>query len=117
MEKEGDAKVFLEKCGQKKEVNVEKLNGQDGPRFWFKNKTPEPPEKQAEERKEDQSDTEDAAGESTTEEEIQAMSEADPDENERGQKMWLAEKATSLEKENGELKKALREMEAKIELQ
>ena len=31
--------------------------------------------------------------------------------------MWLSAKVTSLEKENGELKKALQEMEAKIELQ
>ena len=31
--------------------------------------------------------------------------------------MWLSEKVTFLEKENGEMKKALLEMEAKIELQ
>ena len=109
-EKKGDAKVFLEKCGQKKEMSVEKLIGQDGPRFWFGDKTPEPPEQQAEERLEDQSVTEEDAGESTTEDATQAMSEADPDEKERGKKMWLSEKVTTLEKENEDLKKMLREL-------
>ena len=47
-------------------------------------------------RREDQSVTEDAADESTTEEEIQAMSEMDPGEEERGKTMWLSEKVTSL---------------------
>ena len=46
-EKKGDAKVFLEKGGEKIEVSVEKLIGKDGPRFWFKNK-PELPEQQPE---------------------------------------------------------------------
>ena len=45
------------------------------------------------------------------------MSEIDPGDEEKGKKMWLSEKVTSLEKENEELKKALQEMEAKIELQ
>ena len=30
-EKKGDAKVFLEKSGEKKEMSVEKLVGEDGP--------------------------------------------------------------------------------------
>ena len=89
-EEKGDTKVFLEKSGEKKEVSVEKLIGEDGPRFWFKDKTPEPPEKQAEERKEDQSDTDDAAGESTTEDATQVMSEIVRDEKEVDQKMRLA---------------------------
>ena len=41
-ESKGDAKVFLEKGAVKKEVNVEKLVGEDGQRFWFRNKKPEP---------------------------------------------------------------------------
>ena len=110
-------KVFLEKGGEKKEVSVEKLIGEDGPRFWFKVQKPAPPKQQVEERKEDQSATEDEADDPTTEEEIQVMSEIDPGEVETGKKMWLSEKFTSLEKENGEMKTALREMRARIELQ
>ena len=34
---------------------------------------------------------------------------------ETGKKMWLSEKVTTLEKENGDLKRVLQEMEAKIE--
>ena len=45
------------------------------------------------------------------------MSEVDPGEEETGKKMWLSAKITSLENGNGELRKALQEMEAKIELQ
>ena len=42
------------------------------------------------------------------------MSEDDHEERETGQKLWLMEKVTSLEKENGELKKTLQEMGKKI---
>ena len=49
-EKKGEAKVFLEKCGEKKEVSVEKLIGEDGPRFWFKDQKPDPPKQQPEKR-------------------------------------------------------------------
>ena len=58
-EEKGDVKVFLEKGGEKKEVSVEKLVGEDGPRFWFQDRKPDPPKQQVEERKEDQSVTED----------------------------------------------------------
>ena len=37
------------------------------------------------------------------------MSEVDPGEVEKGKKMWLSEKVTSLERENGEMKTALQE--------
>ena len=50
LEKKGDAKVFLEKGGEKKEVSVEKLIGEDGPRFWFKDRKPKPPEQQPEKK-------------------------------------------------------------------
>ena len=100
----GEVHVFLEKDGEKIEVNFEKLIGKDGPRFWFKNKKSEPPERQPEKRLEDQSVTEDEADESTTEEVVQVMSVVDPGEMETGKKMWLAEKVTSLEtKKKGEL--------------
>ena len=40
----GDAKIFLEKDGERNEVDVEKLVGKGGPRFWFKHKKPEHPQ-------------------------------------------------------------------------
>ena len=63
----GDTNVFLEKDDEKKEVSVEKLIGEDGPRFWFKDRKPDPPEQQPGKRLEDQSVVEDAADETTTE--------------------------------------------------
>ena len=42
-ETKGDVKVFLEKGDEKKEMSVEKFIGEDGPRFWFNDKTPDPP--------------------------------------------------------------------------
>ena len=45
------------------------------------------------------------------------MSEVDAEERETEQKMWLAEKVTSLEKENGELKKTLLEMATRLATQ
>ena len=75
------------------------------------------PQQQVEERPEDQSVTEDAADDPTTEETTLVMSEIDQGEEETGKKMWLSAKVTTLEKENGELKKTLQEMEAKIDLQ
>ena len=113
----GDTKVFLEKGCKKIEVSVEKLIGEDGPRFWFKDKKPGPPQQQVVEKPDEQSVTEDATDGSTTEEVVQVMSEVDQAEVETGKKMWLSAKVTSLEKENRELKRALQEVEAKIELQ
>ena len=40
----GDVKVYLEKDGKRAEVGVEKRVGKGGPRFWFKEKKPEPPQ-------------------------------------------------------------------------
>ena len=45
------------------------------------------------------------------------MSEVDPGEVETGKKNRLSEKITTLEKENGELKMVLQEMEDKIDLE
>ena len=52
-ESKGDAKVFLEKSGEKKEVSVEKLIGEVRRRFWFKEKKPDPPKQQVKERRDD----------------------------------------------------------------
>ena len=113
----GDAKIFLEKDGEKKEVSVEKLVGKGGPRFWFKEKKPEPPQQPPEGEGGDESVTEDVIDGSTTEDLASEMSEVDPEEVETGQKMWLVEKVTALEKENGELKMALQEMESRLATQ
>ena len=115
-------KIFLEKDGKKREVSAEKLVGKGGPRFWFKEKTPEPPQ-QREEKRDDQPVAEEVSDESTTEDdpvtEVQSprMSEVDPQEIETGQKMSMSEKITSLEKENTELKRALQEIETRLALQ
>ena len=45
------------------------------------------------------------------------MIEVDPQEIETGQKMWLSEKVTTLEKENAELRKELQEMEMRLAAQ
>ena len=83
----GDAKVFLDKGSEKIEVSVQKLDGKDGPRFWFKNKKPDQPQQHPEERPDEQSVTEEAADESSTEEVIRGMSEVDPREVETGKTM------------------------------
>lgn len=45
------------------------------------------------------------------------MSEVDREERDTEQKMWLSEKVTSLEKENGELKEELQEMKTRLTTQ
>ena len=47
-EMKGDAKIYLEKGSEKKEIGVEKLIGKDGQRFWFKEK-PDQPQQEPEE--------------------------------------------------------------------
>ena len=50
-ETDREVKIFLEKEGKMDEVIVEKLVGKGGPRFWFKEKKPEPPQQQPEEKR------------------------------------------------------------------
>ena len=83
----------------------------------FKDRKPDPPKQHVEEKRDDESVKQETADESTKEEAIKAMSEVDQDEVETGKKMWLSAKVTTLEKENEDLKRVLREMDAKIELQ
>ena len=92
----GEAKGFFEKDKRRKEVSVKKAVGKGGPRFWFKEMTPESPQLPKEE--DDQTVTEEAVAESTTEEVIPVMSGVDPEEMDTGQKMWLPEKVTTLER-------------------
>ena len=118
----GKVDVFLEKDGERKEVAVEKVVGKGGPRFVFAEKKPEQRQQQPEEKGDDEPTTEDAGDESTTEvdpvtEVVPGMSEDEPDEREPGQKMWLVDKVTTLEKENGELKRALQELETRLAVQ
>ena len=51
-EMKGDAKIYLEKGGEKK-MMVEKLVGKDGQRFWFKDFVHDTPKHQAKERRDD----------------------------------------------------------------
>ena len=112
----GEAKGFFEKDKRRKEVSVKKAVGKGGPRFWFKEMTPESPQLPKEEE-DDKTATEEAVAESTTEEVIPVMSEVDPEERETGHKMWLSQKITSLEKENEDLKRALQEIGTTLSLQ
>ena len=81
---------LLEKCGEKIEVNVEKLEGKDGPSFWFKDRKPDP-KSSPKKKPDEQSVTEDAADDTTTEEVIRVMSEVDPGEVETGQNVAVGE--------------------------
>ena len=77
--------------------------GKGGPRFFFEEKKPKP-SRQFDGKEDDKTTTEEVVEESITEDDP-GMSEDDPQEIETGQKMWLSEKVTTLEKENAELKK------------
>ena len=100
----GEVHVFLEKDGQRKEVQVEKRVGKGKPGFWFV-EDPQPPQDQ--EGREDQP---------TPEEESPAMDEVRPVEVQAERAMWVSERITVLQNENEELKKAVQETKAKIEL-
>ena len=97
------------------EVSAKKAVGKGGPRFWFKEMTPESPQS-PKERRDDKTVTQEAVGESTTEEVIPVVSEVDPEERETGHKMWLFQNITSLEKESEEMERALQETGTKLSL-
>ena len=65
--------------------------------FGSRTRSPAHPNSSPKKRLEDQSITEDAAGDSTTEEAILVMREVDPGEEETGKKMWLSQRFTSPE--------------------
>ena len=56
----GSVKIFLDKDGERVEVDAEKVVGKGGPRFWLKEKDAEPPQQQGDETEEDESVTEEA---------------------------------------------------------
>ena len=112
-------KVFLEKDGKRKEVEVLKRVERGRERVWFKEMTQQPHQQKPEEKEEEPVIVETDDGSATeddpaTKEQATGMCVDDPEERETEQKMWLAEKVTSLEKENGELKSALQEMETRL---
>ena len=90
--------------------------GEGGPKFLFKGKKLGPPPQQLEGEGGEESTTEDVNDQSVTEDDP-GISDDDPEERETGQKMWLMDKVTSLEKENGELKKELHEVWTRLSIQ
>ena len=99
----GDIKVFLDENGERKEADVEKLVEGGRARFIIKEKP--------------QHHQEGSGGkgeEAETAQQINGVEEIPPEELQTERMMWLAEKATSLEKENEGMKRIIQEMEAKI---
>ena len=90
---DGEALVFLEKDHKRRAVKVEKRIGGEKELFWLREKDHQP-----------QGNGDD-------------MQEDTPEERRSEQLDALTEKVASLEKENGELKKTIGEMEAKMALQ
>ena len=84
--------VFLEKDGQRKEVQVEKRLGRGKASFWFV-EDPQPPQ-----------DQEGGEDQPTPEEEAPAMDEVRPDEVQTERAMWVSERLTTLQNENEEVK-------------
>ena len=107
--------VFLEKDGERTEVEVLKRFKKGRESVWLKEKTPQPPQVQNQERDEDSATEEEnptpVDDDATVVE--PGMQQDTPEEVEAMNKMWLIEKVTELEKENGELKRVLQEKETK----
>ena len=103
---DGEALVFLEKDHKRKAVQAEKRIDGEKERFWLREMNQQP-------RKElpGKSDVHPTQGNGDD------MQEDTPEEKRSEQLEGLTEKVASLEKENGELKKAVQELEAKMALQ
>ena len=99
--------VFLEKDQQRKEVDVEKRIEKGKQRFLLNEKPQRPQEGQEGREGEQPNSTEEFPG----------IDEVPPEEIQTERMMWLAEKATSLQNENDQMKRVIQEMEAKIALQ
>ena len=104
-DRKGAVKVFLEKGETRKEVDIEKRAEEGRERFWLLDKTPQPQE------------VEEKADDHPTPEEEAAMQHDTPEERNAMHMMALVERITTLERENGELKGRIQEMEAKTALQ
>ena len=103
---DGKAQVFLEKDNTRRAVDVEKMIDGERERFWFREKNHRP-----------QQELPGKADDHPIQEKAEGMQEDTPEERRSEQLDALTEKVASLEKENGELKKAVQEMEAKMALQ
>ena len=101
-------KVFLEKDGLRNEVEVLKRFEKGREKVWFKEKN----HQHRQHRHQDNAATQQEVD--TALEEDAGMHEDTPEEIEAMNKMWLAEKVTSLEKENEGLKTKVQEMEVMI---
>ena len=99
---DGGIQIFLEKDGTRMEVQVEKRINGEKEWFWLREKNQQP-----------QTELRGERDDLPIPEEVEHMQEDTPEERQSEQLVGLAERVTSLEKENGELKKALQEMQAK----
>ena len=104
---DGDARVFIEKDREGKEMEVEMTLKKGRPKFTFKEKKSKKSQQPPEENDDDH----------ITEEVVKGMSGDYPEERETGQKMWLIEEVASLDKEKEELKRTIDEMATRIERQ
>ena len=95
--------VLLEKDGERTAVEVEKRINGEKEWFWFREKDHHPQQERPGE-----------ADDHPIQEKADHMQEDTPEEKRSEQLDALTEKVASLEKENGELKKAVQEMEAKM---
>ena len=102
---DGEAQVFLEKDNTRRAVHVEKLIK------WERECSGSEKRSKSPNRNSGKSD------DHPIPEEADGMQEVTPEERRSGQLEGLTDKVASLEKENGELKKAVQEMEAKMALQ
>ena len=96
--------VLLEKDNTRRAVQVEKRIDGETESFWFREKDQQPQQKLG-------------GDDHPTHEKDEDMQEDTPEERRSEQLDALTERVTSLEKENGELKKAVQEMQAKMTLQ
>ena len=97
---QGAAKVFIKKKTGRWMRSKLSLESNTEERFWFNQKKDQP-----------QHGEEEPA---PREEKEVALEEDTPEEIEARNKMWLIEKVTTLERENGEMKKSLRETTTRI---
>ena len=101
-----NVKVFLDKNGERKEVDVEKRIERGKPRFLFNEKPTHPHEDQ--ERKD--------ADRSNSAEELPGVDEVPADQIQTERMVWLVEKVTSLQKESEEKERRIQELEAQTAL-
>ena len=102
----GDVKVFLDENGERKEAEVEKRIERGRARFFLKEKTQH--QQEGQERRVDE--------QAATVQENPGVDEVPAEEIQMERMMWLAERTTSIEKENEGMKLIIREMESKIAL-